>query len=391
MILHKSIAIVALPLILISIACTAQTEIQEVVEVTREVPVTVETVRNVEVTREVPIIQEVPVTVETVRNVEVTREVVTVEQVEVTRNVPVTRLVEIVPTKPAEQPITVTAPTPNPAAITPEPRVTADAPTPEPTETGTITPTPEPAKTFGSWSMRSYPTQLGRTTVTHFENAARKWEAGPDAPMLVYECDNRQRRALYIDWDIALSTQLSYFPRYTDDPFRQYRDEDLDALADMADKLLAFVEQADISRVSVGELEQIWKSLQRHWDLDPAEASQLVERMKERNHRSVLVTAGFYIHRKDHPAGLEHGPTYVNEITGTWVVLPGHRTQMDAGDVGSLRQLYRDMEDAVQPGRKIDRLLIAEVKEPAQIGAIMAEWVITGLDKVIGHCYAIRY
>ena len=376
---------------LTAIACTTQTEIQEV-EVTREVtvmqevPVTVQTVRDVEITR------EVPVTVETVRNVEVTREVVTTEQVEVTREVPVTRLVEVVPTQPVEQSTLATAPTPNLANGTPEPTITADTPTPEPTVVATITPTPEPAlvKIFGSWSMRPDLAQFGQTKVAYFENAAQKWEAGVDAPMLVYECDSRQQRAMYIDWDIALSTQISYFPRYTDDPFRQYRDEDLDALADMADKLLAFVEEAEINRASVGELEQMWKTLRRHWDIDPVEAAELVERMKERNHRSVLVASEFYIHRKDHPASLEHGPTYVNEITGTWVMLPGHRTQMDTGDLGSLRRLYRDLEDAAPPGSKMDRLLIAEVKEPTQIGSIMAEWEITGLDKVIDHCYSIR-
>lgn len=196
---------------------------------------------------------------------------------------------------------------------------------------------------------------------------------------------------MYIDWGIALSTQVSYFPRYTDDPFRQYRDEDLDALANMADQLLAFVEHAEINRISISsaKLEQMWKSLRAHWDLDPTKAAELVARMQERNHRSVLIASEFYVHRLDHPATLKHGPTYVNEITEAWVVLPGYRTQMDAGDLGRLRKLYQDLEDAAPPGSKIDRLLIAEVKEPAQIGSIMAEWEIAGLDQAMGHCAGI--
>ena len=106
----------------VAFGCTqAEPETPVIVEVTREVPATVEVERQVEVTREVPVTvqverqvmvtREVPVTVEVERQVEVTREVpVTVEverQVEVTREVPVTVEVEKEVEATREVPVTV--------------------------------------------------------------------------------------------------------------------------------------------------------------------------------------------------------------------------------------------------------------------------------------------
>ena len=362
------------------IACSPDPQVVTT-EITREVPVTVETIQTVEVTR------EIPVTVETTQQIEVTRIAEVTREVPITQEVPVTRLVEAIPTVLAERPTA----TPEPAAsATPEPIIVDGVPTPEPTTAMTVTPTPEPVTTFDSWRMRSAPAEFGHTTVVHFENIARKWEAGAEAPVLVYECDNRQGRSMYVDWYFAVSTQQSYYPRYSNDPFHQYRDEDLDALVNMAGRLLGFVEQAEINRVDAGQLEQLWKSLRTQWRIDPDNAADLVDRVRERSHRIILVAAEFYTHRPDHPAGQKYGPTLVDDITGDWVVLPGHRTQMNAADLGSIRRAYQNVEGAASPRTKTDRLMIARVQEPEQVGSIMAEWEITGLDKVMGHCRAMR-
>ena len=354
-------------------------------EVTREVPVTVETLQTVEVTR------QVSVTVEIERQTEVTR------IVETTREVPVTRLVKVTPIATAHQatptervsasptpPITETA-TPEPIA-TPAMMV-ATPPTPTIPPSPTPTPKPETHVQYGSWQLQSLE-QFGNVSVAHFENKARKWEAGALTPTLTFKCDNWNRRSLYIDWDFALSTEVSYVPRYTNDPFRQYQDNDLDALADMAYQMLTFINGAEFYRADVGKLDQLWKSLRTHWDLDAEKAASLIERIKERNLRGVLILSAFYTHRKDHPAGLKYGPTWVEEISSTWVVLPGHRTQMDSGELGSLRQIYRNVDSAATPGSDTDRLLIATVREPQQVAPIMAEWEISGLDKVLNHCRA---
>ena len=352
-------------------------------EVTREIPVTVETVQTVEVTK------EVPVTVETTRQVEVTRIAEATREIPVTVEVPVTRLVEIETTK--QPSVTTVAPTATPAATPiPESVSTIEAPTPAPTVPVTTASTSGAIKTFGNWRMRSEPVTFGLVTVVHFENIARKWEAGADAPVLVYECDSSGKRAMYVDWSFALTTQISRVPRYTDDPFKQYRDDDLDALAALSDRLLGFVEQAQIHQTDRGKLEQVWKALRTHHNLDPDKAAGLVDRMRERNHRSVLIAAEFYSHRHSHPAGRKYGPTYVDDITGDWIVLPGHRAQMGAGDLGGLKLMYRAVKSSATPGTQTDRLMIAVVKQPEQISTTMAEWEITGLDFVMGHCQSIQ-
>lgn len=374
------------------IACAPDPQIITT-EVTREVPVTVEVIQNIEVTR------EIPVTVQIQHQTEVTR------IVERTREVPVTRLVEITPTAIVRQ-ATPTAgipvsPTLSPGApVTPEPVATptrmVTAP-PTPTTAPDLTQTPEPSADdrsvddrFDSWQMRPGPSQFGEVNVFHFENPARIWEAGAIAPILAYKCDSKGRRTMYIDWSLALNTQASQVPRYTDDPFLQLRDNDLDALAEMADQMLDFINEAQVHQRDISKLNQLWKSLKIHWQLDPEKSAALIREMKERNLRSVLILAGFYTHHKDHPAALKHGPTYVDELSSAWIVLPGHRTQMAAGDAGNLRRLYRNVTSAAPSGSGIDRLLIASVKQPQQVAPIMAEWEISGLGKVMGHCSVIR-
>ena len=376
-----------IPIILMAFAIIGCSQDPQIItsEVTREIPVTVETVQTVEVTK------EVPVTVETTRQVEVTRIAEITREIPVTVEVPVTRLVEVEAT---EQPlVTAVAPTATPipdATSTPEPASTIEAPTPTPTVSTAATSTPDSLKTFGDWRMRSEPVTFGPVAVVHFENIARKWEAGADAPVLVYECDSKRQRAMYVDWNFALTTEISRVPRYTEDPFKQYRDDDLDALAALADQLLAFIEQIQIRQVDIGKLEQTWKSLRTHQNLDPDKAAELVERMRERNHRSVLIAAEFYSHRQDHPAAQKYGPTYVDEITEDWIVLPGHRAQMGAGDLGRLKRMYRDIERSVPLGSQFDRLMVATVKQPEQLDTIMAEWEITGLNFVMNHCSSIQ-
>ena len=211
---------VAILLIISAIACT--TDPQTITtEVTREVPVTVETVQTVEVTRQIPV--QVPVTVE------VNREVQSTKIVEITREVPVTRLVVITPTAAPSPTVSAMATgIPVTVAPTPDPTITPTAsPTVAPTKTPMSTSTPAPQKSFGSWQMRAEPEHIGLHDVLYFDNLAQEWGQKTEKPKLVYQCNSRGQRAVYIDWNLPLATQTSYVPRYTDDPLRQYCDDDL--------------------------------------------------------------------------------------------------------------------------------------------------------------------
>ena len=80
--------------------------------------------------------------------------------------------------------------------------------------------------------------QYGDRTVSYFRIAALTHEASTDAPVLTYRCDTRGGRDLYIDWGQPIATAPSGLPRYPDDPFAQYRDDDLDAMVGFADQML---------------------------------------------------------------------------------------------------------------------------------------------------------
>ena len=93
------VSIVLAAALLVAAACqpyqTREVDVTREVEVTREVPVT----RQVEVTREVPVTRQVEVTrkVPVTRQVEVTREVPVTRQVEVTREIQVERQIPVTP------------------------------------------------------------------------------------------------------------------------------------------------------------------------------------------------------------------------------------------------------------------------------------------------------
>ena len=388
-----STKLLSIPITLMAIAIIACAQEPQIitneVEVTREIPVTVETLQTVEVTR------QVPVTVETERQTEVTR------IVETTREIPVTRLVEITHAAATPQ----AAPTKSAAASPTPPATTTATATPEPTVTPTIavaapptptampSPTPVPAAEpetdprFTSWQPIPL-TRIGEVNIARFENVAREWKAGIANPVLTYECDSRHRRALHIDWDFPISTSPSTRTLY--DPFQTYRDDDLDAMVDMADQILRFVNEGKFYRSETGKLDEIWKTLKRRWQLEPENAYDLVKRIEERSHNSVVILSAFYTYRRDHEASLRFGPTWIEEISSTWVVLPGHRTQMDSGDVGNLRRIYRNVDSSVPSASDTERLLVITVKEPEQVTPITAEWEISGMDKVIQHCASIR-
>lgn len=381
----------SIPVILMSLAIIACAQEPQIItnEVTREIPVTVETLQTIEVTR------QVPVTVETERQTEVTR------IVETTREIPVTRLVEIIqaaatssPTPTASAAASPTPPTSASASATPEPVVTptrAVAEPPTPTAMPPSTPTPaveqETDPRFVSWQPIPL-TRIGEVNIARFENVAREWKAGISNPVLTYECDSRHRRALHIDWDFPISTSPSDRTLY--DPFQIYRDDDLDALADMTGQMLRFINEGKFYRSEAGKLDEIWKTLKRRWQLEPENADDLIRRIEERSHSSVVILSAFYTYRKDHEASLRFGPTWIEEISSTWVVLPGHRTQMDSGDVGNLRRIYRNVDSSVPFTSDTERLLVITVKEPEQVTPITAEWEISGMDKVIQHCASIR-
>ena len=375
---RKLIAMTVLALAVPSIACTAPTEIREV-EVTREVsviqeiPVTVEVLRDVEVTREVTVPQEVPVTVETIRDVEVTREVVTVERVEVTREVPVTRLVET-----ADPVVPTTEPTSAQAITTPSPE-----PTPAPTlaaETPTATPTPSQSR-FGYWTMSNV--TYGNAEMTVFQNTAQDYQSGPQPPILSYYCDTRGGRAMYIDWHHTLAGAETGINIYAEDPFREYRDNDLYAIIDYADSITEFVDELELSRSEQRKLEENWNRIRLEWLGHQTTATDLIDRMDTKNHRSVWIELVFF--EEPDKVGIRYGYPQLGELAANWIVL-SDRTQMNHSSIGELRSAHRN--SFVRASKR--QMMSATVRVPEQpiIGA--AKWNISGLNNIFGYCRGIR-
>ena len=356
------------------LACSAEPQIQEVevtreVPVAQEVPVTVEIIQTVEVTREVPVVEEVPVTVETVRTVEVTRMVEKAKTVEVTREVPVTLIATVTPAPSA------TDATKESQTLTPVPEV---VPTP--------TPTPEPATEghFGNWQWEQK--QYGDWKIRHYRNTAVDHETSSQAPVLTFRCDNKGERALYIDWNHALATTTSTISRYSGDPFEQYRDTDLDALAALANQLLGFTNGLQLTRTDATEWDVIWKRLQRQWELDPKKSADLIHRISDRNHRSVLINMDFHLDSTNPDKLGPYGPLLRENISAMGILLPIHRTQIDAGALGELKAAYRESFPEENIEADISRTMTATVTAPEQPAPVVATWEVSGLSGFLTGC-----
>lgn len=362
-------------------ACASESSVRNVevtreVTITREVPVTVETVATVEVTREVTQVQEVPVTVEVFRTVEVTREP---QRVEVTREVPVTRVVAATPTIAAD----------GASAVAPTVSRADMAATPTPTAVPAYTPSPvavasAPDTRFGSWRMETE--QYGSLEVNFFRSEAVTHESPSDAPQLTYQCDNRGGRSFYIDWYQPLATEISEFPRYSDDPFQQFRDNDLDAIAALAGSLLDLTDDLPQNRDNTAALDRMWRHLERRWQLNSESSRDLVDRVRKRNHQGVSILLDFYAESPDATRRLPFGPPVLASIEGRWVVLSEYRTQANAGLVGQLTRAYRDISPPSVSGANTTPMVVATVVTPEQPVEIIAKWKINDLDKVISYC-----
>lgn len=393
MLIKTAIIAISLALLMAAVGCAGPPEIREV-EVTREVPVTVETVKNVEVTREVPVTQEVPVTVVVSKTVEVTREVTVSRTDEVTREVPVTR-VEVI--------------TPTPAAPAAAPTVTpADAPTatPSPTLTPTAAPTPTPMPTppeasqFHPWTMErsQYPNQYGNLENKFlFQLEALEYEIGDQAPTLTYECDHSGRRTMYINWYHPITAMSSERPSSSRDPFSQYRDIPYYALLEYADGLLPFVDELRLSLGEQDDLDEIWDEVRKRWfagtgashlasDTTP---QMLVDLLRDRTHRSVGIRLGFYVETIDPDEWSKYGLPPLDSIGGEWIVL-SDRTQINPGSLGELRRAVREtFSQPFEVGTK-RAVMTATITRPGQPALMVAKWDITGIRQVLSHCQAIR-
>ena len=367
-------------------ACASESSVRNVevtreVTIVKEVPVTVESVTTVEVTREITQVQEVPVTVEVPRIVEVTREPRTVE---VTREVTVTRVVAASPSPTiAADGATAVAPISSQVATpaTSEPTVVPEIPE------GTATPVADasaPDTRFGSWRMEAE--QYGSLAVNLFRSKAVSHESPSDAPQLTYQCDNRGGRSFYIDWHQPLATEISEFPRYSNDPFQQFRDDDLDAVAGLAGSLLELTDDLPQNRENTAALDRIWRHLERRWQLDIESSRALVDRVRERNHQGVSMLLDFYAESTDATRQLPFGPPILASIEGRWIVLSDNRTQGNASLVGELTRAYRAISPPSVSGVNPTALVVATVVTPEQPVDFIAKWDITGLDKVISYC-----
>ena len=379
-------------LLSVIIACSTEPQVQEVevtreVTVTQEVPVTVEIEKSVEVTREVPVTQEIPVTVETIKTVEVTRETETVKTVEVTREVPVTRIVSAKPVPetpgtPAESPTGTPAPT-----LTPVPAVAMTTPS--------ATPASETAsQSFGSWEMSDRILYSDRQ-VFYFRNVAVEWETSLEPPILTYLCDTRGGRSLYIEWGFPLSTErlgrlVNYRPDANDDPYGPHPDYNVDMLVDLADRLLTFMEKADLSERDLRKWDDSWKEMQRQWQsrqrgLGPQTPDELIEYV-DLFLNEVLIDLDFFPEKADQDNNLPYGPPILNTISREWYVISRQRTKMEAAGMGELRRAYR----SYSPAEAGARVMTAIVKEPEQPAEAVAKWEISGLDNVMSYCASRR-
>lgn len=370
----------------LALACSPEPQVREV-EVTREVAVAQEIPVTVEVTREVSVVREVPVTVDAVKSVEVTVPPPTAETVEVTREVPVTRIVVATPTSPTAADATL-SPTPTAASPTATPLLQA---TVEPT-TPTPTSTPAPASVssndarFGAWIMDQEPVIYGESTAFLFRTDAIASGISPEAPVLTYECDTRGGRAFYIDWHQPVVGAGPGVKRYSENPFEQYRDEDLDAIAGLAGNLLGLVNDLDLHGQNQRDRQRMWEQVARLWGIDPATSQDLITQVRERNHKTVLVQLDFFNEPSDPDRASRYGAPIVETISEWWVVAPAHRTQASASVVGQLTSAHRKLLPPAILSISQPQNMAAMVKTPEQPFDISAKWDITGFDKVSEFC-----
>ena len=387
MLLKTVLITICATLLLATVGCAGPPEIQEV-EVTREVPVTVETVKNMPVTREVPVTQEVPVTVVVSETVEVTREVPVPQTVVVTREVPVTQAAIATPT-----PAIAAAPTISPA----------DAPTatpehvPTPTPTAAPTPTLKPSETsrFHPWRMeRKQYAQLDKYS---FRIDALEYEAMERPPTLTYECDHRGRRTMYINWHHPITAASSERPSASPDPFSQYRDIPYYSLLEYIDGLLPFVDELRLTPREQDDLEEIWDEVEDRWfvgtgssSLDGEPTPQvLVDLLRSRTHRSVRISLAFYVETINPDKPPKYGPPSLADIGGEWLVL-SDRTEINPGSLGELRMAIREVfAQPFEVGAKRP-VLTATITSPGQPVHTVAKWNITGIRLVMSHCQAVR-
>ena len=383
---NRSSAMTMAALLSVIIACSAEPQVQEVevtreVPVTQEVPVTVETVQTVQVTREVPVTQEIPVTVETVQTVQVTREVKTVKTVEVTREVPVTRIVSATPV-PETPGTSVESPTATPApTLAPVPAVAMATPT--------ATPASETAsQRFGSWEM-SESTQYGRS-LFYFRNTAVEWEASPEPPTLTYQCYRGGGRSLYIDWGrpLFLTTKVEWVEsarQHGVDPFNPRLDYDVTVLVDLADRLLTFVNEADLTRRDKRKRDEIWTEMLDQWGPEKLAETPvgLIDRVDAFLY-GVLISLNFFLEKADWDKSLPYEPPFLDNITSKWYVISKQQTRMTAQAAGELKRAYRSYprEEAGA------RVMTATVWE--QPTMVVAKWEISGIDDVMSYCATKR-
>ncbi len=358
------------------VACTSEPSVRQVevtreVTVVQEVPVTVETVKTVDVTREASPVQEIPVTVE------VTREPRTVE---VTREVPVTRIVAATPAITAEDAAT-ELPTPSPVAVAATPTAAAVVPKETPTP---VARAPSSDTRFGNWRVDKE--QYGSLEVHSFRTEAVSHESPSDAPELTYQCDNRGGRLFYIDWYQPLAAEISEFPRYSDDPFQQFRDDDLDAIAALTGSLLDLTEDLPRNRENTSSLNEMWRHLERSRQLDIESSRGLVDRVRKRNHQGVSILLDFYAESADPTQKVQYGPPILESIEGRWIVLSDHRTQGHGGLVGELTRAYRAISPPSVSATNNRPVVVASVVAPDQPVKIVAKWDIDGLGEIISYC-----
>ncbi len=378
-------ALACILLVISFVACSPQVEFRNVevtrqVPVTREVPVTVEHTSTVEVTREVPVTREIPVTVQVLTTVEtpVTR------KVEVTSEVPVTRIV----------------------AATPRPTATPLPPTPVPTPVPTPAPPASQSK-LGNWRLEQ--DFHARREVAIFRNDAIFHEPLPDPPELVFLCDNRGYRSMYIDWrhPVIGVIDTSITP-YASDPFDIYRQVDANVLlSDYARRLHKFVDGIRLQPRDNGRFADLWRVIQREYDLhDLTSAEDLLayqdmeepeetgapddtnaddEIILSPNRGTALIQLDFVVEIPRFLREDWYRPSVRANIRSNWRVLPNQRTLMGDGPIGSVNQAYQSIAPPSSDEDSL-RVITASVAEPDQPVDLFAKWEVTGLDRALEHC-----
>lgn len=227
--------------------------------------------------------------------------------------------------------------------------------------------------------------QLHDRQLMTFHKPATAYGALPEAPLLIYRCDTRGQRALYIDWRYPIVTGGLEVGRYSEDVFREYRNDYLSALLDYTDGLMEFTSDWRLSQWQQNDLDDLWEKVRARWLYvydEPITPDNLTEYVRDITYGRATVRLDFY---KEITSQTEEArPPYVLEsITGHWWVSHNY-TRMS--NIGELRPAYRAAFTSEPPDEGRHYVISATAEEPEQPIDVRSKWRVDDLLDVMARC-----